>query len=119
MYSDVLIQLLAPMEWEFQSLLGFPEATHLKLVNVSFESSRPRQNRVGWVDMWFAPGMLAADGQFVEFPGMPGVNLRIEDPVFPEVVPINGPLQLITAQIMSQFALDEGVVLGTIVVIEA
>ena len=113
----ILIRLDTPKEWPDQALFDFPVATHVKMVNVSFEYSRPRQEKIGWVDTWFAPGIIASDGDFLELPGMEGLNIRVEEPVFPEVAPIAGSLQDNVAYLLSHFAIMQGAVQGTVIVV--
>jgi len=63
-------------------LPGLPSLTHIKLVNFVYELSRSCNEKLGYINCWFAKGIIVnIDGisKFYEFPGIAGINIIFED----------------------------------------
>lgn len=118
--TEAVILLDDPREYPNPHPELFPAATHLRLVNVKMEVSRPDDGRDGWLELWFAPGYLSSDNLFFELPGFPGDNIRLEEP---DVIPMfdietqRNPLLLEITKTLSQGAIDLGYIDGTVVII--
>jgi len=72
MTGEVLIALNTPE----QPVEFMPPVTHMKLVRVDYEVSRPNDTKEGYLNLWYAKGFFV-NGVFREAPGVAGVNLLL------------------------------------------
>ena len=122
MAEQVLIQLTTPEEYPVNPS-PFPAIQYVKLVNFTFEISRPQDNKLGYINAWFAKGYLYGDGtsavDFYEAPGMEPDYLDFGDSDLTDldayVTGQGNKPSLEIARHICQLAIDKGHFAGTVV----